>query len=236
MINEGRLTAGQGPIRVLLVEDHRLVREGLRLLLDHEPDMAVAGEAADGETGLRLFARLATAGAVDVVVTDLGLPGLDGLEVARQVKSQAPGTPVVLLAMHDGDGDLRGMVEAGVAGYVLKQDIGRDLCAAIRAVARGEPGLSPTVASRLLRLLRRGEPRGRATDQLSAREREMLGLLAEGLTSKEAAGRLGLSVKTVENHRARILEKLGVANTVAAIGVAHQHGLLTPADHVGNGL
>ena len=119
---------------------------------------------------------------------------------------------------------------------MLKQTTGQDLCAAIRAVMRGEPGLSPAVAGRLLRLLRRGEPRGRATDRLSAREREMLGLLAEGLTSKEAAGRLGLSVKTVENHRARILEKLQAANTAAAVGLAHQHGLLDHADHADGGL
>ena len=103
---------------------------------------------------------------------------------------------------------------------------GQELCAAIRAVVRGEPGLSPTVAGRLVRALRRGEQRDRRAEALSAREREILGLLGAGLTSKEVAGRLGLSAKTVENHRARILEKLAAANTAAAIGLAHQHGLL----------
>ena len=138
MIDEARAIAGHGPIQVLLVEGHRLVREGLRLLLEHEPGMAVAGEAADGEAGLRLFARLLAAAAVDVVVADLGTPDIDGLAVARGVKALAPGTPVVLPTMHDGGGDLRGMVEAGVADYVRKQAIRRDLCPAIRvAMGRG---------------------------------------------------------------------------------------------------
>ena len=103
------------PIRVLLVEDPRLVREGVKLLLTREPGMVVAGEAADGEAGLRLFARLAADGAIDVVVSDIGLPGIDGLEVVRRAKALAPGIPVVLLTMHDEDAYLRGMVAAGAA-------------------------------------------------------------------------------------------------------------------------
>ncbi len=229
MSDEDRVVEEMVPIRVLLVEDHRLVREGLRLLLERDPGIAVVGEAADGEEGVRHVARLAAEGAVDVVVTDIGLPGIDGLELTRRAKALVPGIPVVLLTMHDGDAYLRGMLEVGANGYVLKQTTAQDLCAAIRAVLRGEPGLSPTVAGQLLRAMRRGERPTRQVDALSAREREMLGLLAAGLTSKEAAGRLGLSVKTVENHRARILEKLGVANTVAAVGLAHRHGLLDPA-------
>jgi DNA-binding NarL/FixJ family response regulator len=235
MGEEDGVSEGAAATRVLLIEDHPLVREGVKLLLTREPGMVVAGEAADGEAGLRLLGRLAAAGAVDVVVSDIGLPGIDGLELTRRAKALAPALPVVLLTMHDEDAYLRGMAEAGADGYVLKQHTGQELCAAIRAVMRGEPGLAPAVAGRLLRVLRQGEPRGRATATLSAREREMLGLLAAGLTSKEAAGRLGLSVKTVENHRARILEKLGVANTAAAIGFAHQHGLLDAAGHAGGG-
>ena len=233
MVDEDRVIEGISPIRVLLVEDHHLVREGVKLLLTREPDMVVAGEAADGEAGLRLVARLAAEGAVDVVVSDIGLPGIDGLEVVRRAKALAPGLPVVLLTMHDGDAYLRGMVEAGADGYVLKQTTGRDLCAAIRAVARGEPWVAPAVAGRLLRLLGLDQQRGRAAEALSGRERQVLGLLAGGATSKEAARRLGLSAKTVENHRARILAKLGVANTAAAIGLAHRHGLLAAAGQAG---
>ena len=222
-----------GRVRVLVIEDHRLVREGLTLLLERTPDMAVVGEAGDGVGGVRLFARLAAAGDVDVVVSDIGLPDISGLEVTRRVKALAPQTPVVLLTMHDEEAYLRGMVEVGADGYVLKQTTGQDLCAAIRAVVRGEPGLSPAVAQRLMALLRRGPARGRQVDPLSAREREVLGLLAGGATSKEIAGRLGLSTKTVENHRSRILAKLGVANTAAAIGLAHQQGLLEQTDRAG---
>ena len=235
MIDEDRVIERASPVRVLLVEHHRLVREGVRLLLEHEPDLVVVGEADDGAAGLRLLARLAAERAVDVVVTAIALPQLDGLELTRRAKALAPGIPVVLLTMHDGDDYLRGMLAAGADGYVLKQTTGQDLCAAIRAVMRGEPGLSPAVAGRLLRLLRQGEGRGPATDALSGRERQVLGLLAEGLTSKEVGQRLGLSVKTVENHRANILEKLGVANTPAAIGLAHRHGLLDAAGHTGVG-
>ncbi len=159
MDEDDRMTAGDRPTRILLVEDHRLVREGIKLLLEREPDMAVAGEATDGEAGLRLVAQLAAEEAVDVVVSDIGLPGIDGLELTRRIKALVPGIPVVLLTMHDGDEYLRGMLEAGADGYVLKQTTGQDLCAAIRAVLRGEPGLSPAVAGRLLRLLRQGEPR-----------------------------------------------------------------------------
>ena len=235
MIDEDQVVENVRPIRVLLVEDHHLVREGLTLLLEREPDLTVAGEAADGEAGLRRFARLAAEGQVDVVVTDVGLPGLDGLELTRRVKARAPGTPVVLLTMHDEDEYLRGMLAAGADGYVLKQAAGQHLCAAIRAVMRGEPGLAPALAGRLLRLLRRGEPRGRASDALSGRERQVLGLLAAGATSKEVARRLGLSVKTVDNYRARILDKLDVVNTAAAIGLAHRDGLLDHAGQAGAG-
>ena len=116
MVDEDRVLAGPAPIRVLLVEDHRLVREGIKLLLDRESDLAVAGEAADGEAGLRHLARLAAEDAVDVVVSDIGLPGIDGLEVVRRAKALAPGLPVVLLTMHDEDAYLRGMAEAGADG------------------------------------------------------------------------------------------------------------------------
>ena len=235
MIDEDRVIERASPIRLLLVEDHQLVREAVRLLLELEPDLAVVGEAADGEAGLRLFARLAAEGRVDVVVTDLGLPGIDGLALTRGVKALAPAVPVMLLTMHAEDEYLRGMAEVGADGYVLKQAIGAELCAAIRAVMRGEPGLSPAVAGRLVRALRRGGEQGRRAEALSAREREVLGLLAAGLTSKEVAGRLGLTTKTVENHRASILAKLAAANTAAAIGLAHREGLLDHAGHAGAG-
>ena len=139
MDEDDRVAEGAFPIRVLLVEGHRLVREGLRLLLEHEPGMAVAGEATDGETGLHLFARLLADAAVDVVVSDLGLPGIDGLAVARGVKAMAHDTPVVLLTTHDDEALLRGMVAVGADSYVFKQAIRRDLCWTIRATMGSGP-------------------------------------------------------------------------------------------------
>jgi DNA-binding NarL/FixJ family response regulator len=212
------------PIRVLLIEDHGLVREGLKLILQQEPDIAVVGEAADGDSGLRLAQHLASRGELDVLVTDLGLPGLGGLEVARRAKGLLPGLRVLLVTMYTGEEHIRGMLDAGADGYLLKQAAAQELPESIRVVARGETALSPAVARRLLTQGRRG--RERHGDPLTERERQVLAELAAGRTSKEIAQRLGLSTKTVENHRARILEKLQVANTAAAIGLAFQQGLV----------
>jgi DNA-binding NarL/FixJ family response regulator len=216
-------------IRVILVEDHAMVREGLKLILQQAPDIAVLGEAGDGAGGLQLLQRLAAEGGVDVLVTDLGLPDLGGLEVTRRAKALLPGLRVLLVTMYTGEEHIRGMLDAGADGYLLKQSAAQELPAAIRVVARGETALSPSVARLLLKQVQRGRERERHGDNLTERERQVLGALAEGRTSKEIAARLVLSTKTVENHRARILEKLQVANTAAAIGLAYQQGLVDTA-------
>ena len=218
------------PLRVLLIEDHQLVREGIKLLLDRTPDIAVVGEAADGDSGVRLFARLAAEDGVEVVVTDLGLPDLDGHAVTCRIKALQPDARVLLLTMRDDEGAIRGLLASGADGYLLKEAAAHELPVAIRAVARGETVLSPKVARRLLTQYQRGRERAEYAERLSAREQEVLRLLASGATSKEIARRLGLSTKTVENHRTRILEKLGVANTAAAIGLGYQQGLLHPSE------
>ncbi|HET8625865.1 MAG TPA: response regulator transcription factor [Thermomicrobiales bacterium] len=214
-------------IGVLLIEDHGIVREGLKLLLARAPRLAVVGEAGAGADGVRLAARLGAA--VDVVVTDLALPDISGLEVARRVKAARPATRVLLLTMHEGDEHVRGMLDAGADGYLLKQAAAGELATAIEALARGEPYLSPTVAGRLVEAVRRGPGRELPAPLLSAREREVLALAAAGATSKEAARALGISVKTADNHRARILAKLGVATIGAAVARAHREGLLDPS-------
>ena len=226
-------------IRVILIEDHAMVREGLKLILQQAPDIAVLGEAGDGAGGLQLLQRLAAEGGVDVLVTDLGLPDLGGLEVTRRAKALLPGLRVLLVTMYTGEEHIRGMLDAGADGYLLKQSAAQELPESIRVVARGETALSPAVARLLLRQVRRGRERHadllsgrereRHGDLLTERERQVLGALAEGRTSKEIAARLVLSTKTVENHRARILEKLGVANTAAAIGLAFRRGLVDAA-------
>jgi DNA-binding NarL/FixJ family response regulator len=213
-------------IRVVLIEDHGIVREGLKLILQQAPDIAVLGEAGDGAGGLRLLQRLAAEGGVDVLVTDLGLPDLGGLEVARRAKALLPGLRVLLVTMYTGEEHIRGMLDAGADGYLLKQAAAQELPAAIRVVARGETALSPAVARRLLTQGRRG--RERHGDPLTERERQVLAELAAGRTSKEIARRLGLAAKTVDNHRARLLRKLGVATTGAAIAKAYREGLLAP--------
>jgi DNA-binding NarL/FixJ family response regulator len=214
-------------VRVLLIEDHGIVREGVKLLLDNTDGIAVAGEAENGLTGVQLFARLVAGEGVDVVVTDLSLPDISGLEVTRRIKAIRPDTRVLLLTMHNDEEHIRGMIELGIDGYVLKQASAQDLPPAVFAVARGQAVLSPAVARRLMLQVQRGNApeRKRRIDHLTEREREVLRLMADGLTSKEIAQRLSLSTKTVENHRARILEKLGATNSAAAIGIALQEGL-----------
>ncbi len=226
------------PIRVILVEDHGIVRAGLKLILHHEPDIDVVGDAAEGREGVNLFARYslddAMGGPVDVVVTDLGLPDIGGLEVVRRVKELRPAVRVLILTMYADDEHIRGMLESGADGYLLKSAASHELAAAIRTVARGEVAISPVVARRLMSQFQRRREQERYATILTERERQVLNLLAEGATSKELAQQLGLSTKTVENHRSRILEKLGVANTAAAINLAAQHGLLVPLENMMN--
>jgi DNA-binding NarL/FixJ family response regulator len=223
-----------GRVRVVLIEDHGIVREGLKRILRDEPDIEVIGDAADGHEGIRLFARFsldsAQGGPVDVVVTDLSLPDIAGLEVVRRVKELRSSVRVLILTMHADDEYIRGMLEIGADGYLLKTAASHELAEAIRTVARGEMVLSPAVTRRLMSQFRTRRERDDQAVLLTDRERQVLNFLAGGATSKELAQRLGLSTKTVENHRSRILEKLGVANTAAAINLAAQRGLLLPLE------
>jgi DNA-binding NarL/FixJ family response regulator len=212
-------------IRVVLIEDHGVVRDGLRLILEQLEDIELVDVAADGRQGVRLVERLGP-GEVDVLVTDIGLPGLDGMEVTRRVKLFSPSTHVLALTMHADDEHIRGLMDVGADGYLLKHAASEELADAIRAVARGETVFSPAVARRLATQVQRERQQQRLSTLLTLREREVLSLLAQGATSKDVARRLSMSAKTVENHRARILTKLGVANTPAAIKLAVQQHLL----------
>jgi len=215
-------------IRIILIEDHGIVREGLKLIMQQLDDIAVVGEAETGRGGLQVLERLMSdpATAVHVVVTDLGLPDISGLEVTRRVKERFPQVRVLMLTMYADDEHVVGMLETGADGYLLKQSAGKELADAIRVVASGETVLSPSVARRLMTELRRDRDKHDPISELTDREKQVIALLAEGATSKHVARNLGLSPKTVENHRARILEKLGVANTAAAVGLAYQQGLI----------
>jgi DNA-binding NarL/FixJ family response regulator len=214
-------------IEVILIEDHTIVREGLKLIISQVSDIRLLGDVATGSEGLALFKRLAHRGQqVDVVITDLGLPDISGIEVARQIKEFCPETAVLILSMHADPEHVASILEAGVDGYLLKQATPSELTDGIRAVAQGGMALSPVIARRLVNHVQRHKEDEASRQSLTERELQVLTMLAHGGTSKEIAHDLVLSVKTVENHRARILEKLDAVNTAAAIGRAYELGLM----------
>lgn len=220
-------------IRVLIADDHAILRSGLRLLLEAQPDMEVVGEAGSAEEAVALEAKLRP----DVVLMDLTLPahpggsgsGVAGLEAIRRIRAGRPEARILALTMHDDEGYLRAVLEAGGVGYVLKQAADTELLSAIRAAYRGGTYLHPTHARALVEsLLRRGEAVGVNDDyeRLSPREQEVLRLLALGYTNQQVADQLCLSVKTVETYRARLAEKLGLRSRADIVRYALQRGLL----------
>ena len=219
------MTAAQRPIRVLLADDHTVVRRGLGLILDAEPDFTVVALAADGAEAI----AAATAGGVDLAVLDIAMPRMTGLQAARQLARRCPGLVMLMLSMHDSEQYLLEAKRAGAAGYVLKSVADRDLIAACRAVMRGEsfphPGMTGSVIAAALR--HRG---GVLADDrvLSAREEEVVKLIAEGHSGREIAELLVISAKTVERHRANILQKLGLRDRVDLVRYAIRAGLTEP--------
>ena len=214
-------------IRVLLIEDHDIFRQGVKLILEAQPEITVVGEARNGEQGL---AQLTELGDVDVIITDLVLPDISGLEIVRRVKALTDRVQIIILTLHADDEHIRGMIEAGADGYVMKQVAVEELIGAIHTVVRGETALTPLVARRLMNQLQSDREHQQRVGTLSARERQILTLLAQGLTSKEIAQQISISANTVDNHRARLLSKLGVSNTVSAISLAVRQGLIPPLD------
>jgi two-component system response regulator NreC len=215
-------------IRVLLVDDHAVLRAGLRVLLEAEPDIRVVGEAASGEEGVRKAEALRP----DVVVMDLSMPRMGGLEATRRIT--AAGLPVrVLVLTVDAEADsLMPVLEAGAAGYVTKDAPDGELTRAIRTVDRGDPYLPPGAVRVLADSLRAGRPPGPPGDRLSllsARERDVLALTAGGFSSAEIGGRLGLSHKTVDTYRQRLMGKLGLHRRSEVVHFALDHGLLAAA-------
>lgn len=210
-------------IRVLIVDDHPALREGLRAILATQSDIAVVGEAATGQEAL----AQATVLRPDVVLMDLEMPGLDGVEATRRICERLPGTRVVVFTAFDGDERVMSAVEAGAQGYLLKGATRAEIFHAVRAAYQGGTPLQPAVATTLLRRLVKRQRKGEAA-VLSPREREVLHLLADGLTNKEIARRLAVSERTVKFHVGSIFAKLGVPNRAAAVRVALERRLVDP--------
>jgi DNA-binding NarL/FixJ family response regulator len=204
-------------IRLLIADDHPVVRDGLRGMLAGQPDLQVVGEAADGAVAVALAAELAP----DVILMDLRMPVLDGVAAIRQIRARQPGAHILVLTTYDTDADILPAIEAGATGYLLKDAPRDELFRAIRATARGETVLAPAVAARLL-----GKMRAPAEEKLSARELEVLGLVARGASNVEIARALHISEATVKSHLLHIFGKLGVADRTAAVTVAVQRGIL----------
>lgn len=209
-------------LRVLLADDHAVVREGLKALIEAEPGLELVGEAADGETACREAARLRP----DVVVMDISMPGLGGAAATERLKRECPGTRVVALTAHEDGGYVRRLLEAGASGYVLKRAAARVLIEAIRTAAAGGTYLDPSVAGQVVQGYVR--PRSAAARaELSEREADVLRLIAQGYSNKEIAARLEISVKTVETYKARSMEKLELGSRVDIVRYAVQRGWLS---------
>ena len=214
-------------LRVLLADDHKIVRDGLRLLIDAQRDMRVIGEAGNGKDALQQAHDLKP----DVVVMDLSMPKLNGLQATERLKAEQPKVKVVALTVHEDPSYLLQLCKAGAVGYVLKRSAGDDLIRALRAVARGGLHFDPTLANKAL-AGRTGDSPGKAglhPGELSEREREVLILLAWGYSNKEVAGKLSLSTKTVETYRVRISEKLGFRSRTQMVQHALRQGWLNEA-------
>jgi len=214
-------------IRVLIADDHGIVREGIRMILAAQEDIEVVGEASTGREAVELARRMQP----DVVLMDISMPDLNGIEATRRIREEMPGVQVLGLTMHEEENYVFQMLKAGGAGYVLKRAAAEDLVAAVRAAARGEVFLYPSVAKLVVRdyLERaRHQEDDASLDALTPREREILSLIAEGLTNQEIAQRLYISVKTVQTHRAHIMEKLNLHDRTELVRFAIRKGLIEP--------
>ncbi len=214
-------------VRVLMADDHAMFREGIRLLLETRGGFEVVGEAATGEEAVALARSLRP----DVIVMDIGMPGMNGLDATRLIQADNPGSRVLILTMHGTDEYFFSALEAGASGYVLKEAASNDLVNAIESVHRGGMFLYPSLATKLveeyLRRVGRGEERS-SYETLTPREREVIQLIGEGCTNQEIAEKLGLSIHTVQTHRVHIMNKLGLHNRAQLVSYAARLGLLSP--------
>jgi DNA-binding NarL/FixJ family response regulator len=213
-------------IKVLLADDHTVVREGLRVLLEAEPDITVVGEAENGRQAL----QLARDKAPDVVIMDIAMPVLNGLEATRQIVKEVPAAKVLVLSSHNDDEFVHQVTEVGASGYLLKQTAATDLIKAVRETKRGNAFFSPAISKRLAEQYREaflnGAPLKKKNRLLTSREAEVLQLIAEGRANKQIAGELCLSIKTVEKHRQQLMNKLNIHDIAGLTRYAMAKGII----------
>ena len=210
-------------MNVLIVDDHGLIRAGLRALLDNEPDIQVVGEAADGNSAVVLTKELAP----DIILMDISMPGINGIETTGQVKQVSPQTQVLAMTVHEDESMLREMIRAGASGYIIKRAPEAELLRAIREIAHGNMYIHPSLTRALLKdvspnLNKKNEERV----VLTAREKEVLYLLSRGYTNRQIAQELSISPRTVEGHRANLVGKLGFSSRMELLNYAEENGLL----------
>jgi DNA-binding NarL/FixJ family response regulator len=218
-------------IRVMLADDHALVREGTRRLLESEGDVEVVAEAASGEEAILAAQRFHP----DIAIIDIAMPGIGGIQATREIKAHCPETAILILSAYDDEPYLIALLEVGAAGFLLKNVHGQELINAIRAVSRGESVLHPSLAEKIMRRLSsQANPTPRASDLLSERELDVLRLAARGLPNKEIARRLGLSIRTVHSHLANIFTKMQVGSRTEAVLLALREGIISLQDTYDN--
>jgi NarL family two-component system response regulator LiaR len=213
-------------IKIIIAEDHAIVREGTRMMLEREEDMEVVGEARDGEEAVKLIETLKP----DVAILDISMPKLNGIEVTRQVKPRSPSTAILILTAYDNDEYVFALLEAGAAGYLLKEVHGREIVEAVRSVHSGESVLHPSIARKVIQRALIGSPKSgdnKTELGLSEREQEVLKLAAKGLNNKDIADKLCISIRTVQGHMNNIFHKLGVGSRTEAIFQSVKSGWLS---------
>lgn len=215
------------PIRIMITDDHTIVRQGLARLLEDQPNLTVVGEATDGRMALEKALELEP----DIIIMDIAMPLMNGIEAAKRIRKDLPKIKILILSMYSNEYHIHELLEAGVSGYLLKDSSGRDIINAIQAAMKGETFLSPSISKKVVESYlspRKSSPMEERYKQLSNREREVFQLIAEGHSTRWIGEMLCVSVSTVKSHKGNIMEKLGIYNTIRLVHFAIKLGLVDP--------